>query len=562
MTFASLASAALLLSSVSASSLPAIDIVGNKFFYSNNGSQFYIKGVAYQSNTAADSNSSFVDPLADTSTCERDIPYLQKLSTNLVRVYAVDVTQDHSGCMNALNDAGIYVLADLGEPDLSINRDDPEWNVELFQRYAAVVDLFANYTNVLGFFAGNEVVNAPNNTDSAPFVKAAIRDTKAYIKQKGYRSIPVGYSASDDAFVRVPEADYFACGDDDVHADFYGVNMYEWCGNATYENSGYEDRTNEMKNLTAPLFFSEYGCNAVQPRQFTEVQALYGENMTDVWSGGIVYEYFQETNDYGLVTVSGSSVSTLADFNYLSSQLASISPSIAYSSDITTTSSTIACPATSQTNWTAATNLPPTPDSSICDCLNSSLSCVVSDDVDEEDYSDLFSYICDQVSCDAITGNGSTGAYGAFVGCNPQQQLNYVLNLYYEQNSADSNACGFSGSASLNTAASTASSCAAIYSSVGSSGTGTLAAASSIILGSATEAEAAASVTGTASSATATGTSSSTHSSSHSSGSGSGSSSSSSTSSKSKNAAATPTGHLMLAAGVIGGAVAVMAGAL
>lgn len=546
MTVFSPASVALLLSCVCASSLPEIEIVGNKFFYSNNGSQFYIKGVAYQSNTASDSNSSFVDPLADTTTCARDIPYLQKLSTNLIRVYAVDVTQDHSGCMDALNDAGIYVLADLGEPDLSINRDDPEWNIELFQRYAAVVDLFANYTNVLGFFAGNEVVNAPNNTDAAPFVKAAIRDTKAYIKQKGYRSIPVGYSASDDAYVRVPEADYFACGDDDVHADFYGVNMYEWCGNATYESSGYEARTNEMKNLTAPLFFSEYGCNAVQPRRFEEVQALYGENMTDVWSGGIVYEYFQETNDYGLVTVSGSSISTLEDFNYLSSQLATISPSTVYSSDITTTSSTISCPATSQTNWTAATNLPPTPDASVCECLNSSLACVVASDVDEDDYSDLFSYVCDLVSCDAITGNGSTGVYGAFVGCNPKQQLNYVLNLYYEQNGADSAACSFSGSASLNTAATTASSCSAIYNSVGSSGTGTLAVASSIDIGSATavEAEATVSATTTAGSASKK------------------SASASASSSKSKNAAASPTGHLMLAAGVIGGAVAVMAGAL
>ena len=39
---------------------------------------------------------------------------------------------------------------------------------------------------------GNGVSNMYNNTDASAFVKAAIRDTKAYLKSKGHRSIPVG----------------------------------------------------------------------------------------------------------------------------------------------------------------------------------------------------------------------------------------------------------------------------------------------------------------------------------------------------------------------------------
>ncbi|GMF06075.1 unnamed protein product [[Candida] boidinii] len=81
----------------------------------------------------------------------------------------------------------------------------------------------------MGFFAGNEVITNSSNADAAAFVKAAVRDTKAYIRDNVDRYIPVGYSANDDAETRVPSADYFACGDDDVKADFYGINMYEWC---------------------------------------------------------------------------------------------------------------------------------------------------------------------------------------------------------------------------------------------------------------------------------------------------------------------------------------------
>ena len=127
------ASGAVAASSSSATKLPAIEVAGNKFFYSNNGSQFYIKGVAYQADTAnSSSDDSIDDPLADYSKCSRDIPYLQKLQTNVVRVYAVNTTLDHSQCMEALADAGIYVIADLSTPADSVNRNDPTWDIALY----------------------------------------------------------------------------------------------------------------------------------------------------------------------------------------------------------------------------------------------------------------------------------------------------------------------------------------------------------------------------------------------------------------------------------------------
>ncbi|CAH01681.1 1,3-beta-glucanosyltransferase GAS1 [Kluyveromyces lactis] len=466
--------ASLLSKVVFADDLPAVEVYGSKFFYSNNGSQFYLKGIAYQADSAnATSGSTIVDPLGDFDVCSRDIPYMEKVATNVIRVYALNTSLDHTECMQALNDAGIYVIADLAEPSYSINRDSPKWNLELYERYTSVVDKFANYTNVLGFFAGNEVTNNSTNTDASPFVKAAIRDTKQYIKDQGYRSIPVGYSSNDDADTRVAIADYFACGDDDVKADFYGINMYEWCGTSTFEESGYADRTDEFKNLTIPVFFSEYGCIEVRPRKFQDVAALYGENMTDVWSGGIVYMYFEEENNYGLVSVDGSSVSTLADYSYYSEEINSISPTYAQSASYTPTSTSLACPATGR-YWKAATDLPPTPNEDLCECMSSSLTCVVADDVDSDDYQALFDYICGEIDCTAITSNGTTGEYGSYSFCNSKDQLSFVMNLYWIDQDQSSSACDFEGKASLKDEDPTVQSgCSAALSAIGTEGTGT-----------------------------------------------------------------------------------------
>ncbi|GME87491.1 unnamed protein product [Ambrosiozyma monospora] len=207
-------------SSSSSSDSETIEVVGNKFYYANNGSQFYIRGIAYQASVSSQ-NTSFVDPLADGTTCKRDLPYLVGANTNVLRVYALDNASDHSECMNMFKDAGIYIIADLAQPKVSISTDDPAWNIELYNRYTSVIDEMQQYDNTLGFFAGNEVITNSTNSNAAPFIKAAIRDMKKYMSDSGYRAIPIGYSANDDADTRVASASYFNCGDEDEVADFY-----------------------------------------------------------------------------------------------------------------------------------------------------------------------------------------------------------------------------------------------------------------------------------------------------------------------------------------------------
>lgn len=221
--------------------------------------------------------------------------------------------------MQMLSDAGIYVIADLGEPKNSINRDTPQWNQEIYSRYEAVVDNLMQYNNTLGFFAGNEVTNLPNNTEASAFVKAAVRDVKAYIVSRDYRPVGVGYATNDDD-QRTDIAEYFNCGDASSSIDFYGYNIYSWCGESTYRTSQYQARTQEFSNYNVPVFFAEYGCNKAQPRIFEEVGTLYGPDMTKVWSGGIVYMYYQEANDYGKPF--SSCLATIADSEQVWLQLA------------------------------------------------------------------------------------------------------------------------------------------------------------------------------------------------------------------------------------------------
>ncbi|EME46144.1 glycoside hydrolase family 72 protein [Dothistroma septosporum NZE10] len=351
-----------LLFATTAFAVPTIEAKGAKFFTSD-GVQWFIKGIAYQLTPD--------DPLAQGDQCKLDASLMKTLGANTIRVYHVDPTADHDACMSAFSDAGIYLFVDLDTFSTYILPDDPHWNQTQLDAYGKVMDAFHNYDNVAGFFVGNEVLTTGANSIAAPYVKAAARDMKAYRDSKGYRNIPIGYSAADIASLRPNLQNYMACGDNSSDAlDFFSLNAYEWCGESTYTTSGYSQLQQNASEYNIPIFFSETGCNTPKPRTFEDQSAILGPEMSGTWSGAIIYEWLEETNDYGLIsygpsvaatatgadvvggfTVRGTPTPISPDFDNLSKQWATLSPSGTPASAYSPSLTAPACPAYTSGLW-------------------------------------------------------------------------------------------------------------------------------------------------------------------------------------------------------------------
>ncbi|KAI9742725.1 MAG: beta-glucanosyltransferase [Candelina submexicana] len=289
------------------------------FFQGDN--RFYVRGVDYQPG----GSSKLVDPLADTTTCTRDIAKFKDLGLNTIRIYSVDNSANHDDCMKALSDAGIYLVLDVNTPQYSLNRADPHtsYNDVYLQNVFATIDAFAKYDNTLAFFSGNEVVNdKPDSIKCAPYIKAITRDMRSYISNRKLRKIPVGYSATDVDTARLELAQYMNCGSDDERSDFFAFNDYSWCDPASsFQISKWDQKVKNFTGYGIPLFLSEFGC-IKGTRQFKELGSLYSTDMTAVYSGGLVYEYSEEGSNYGLVKIDGGSVTEGKDYSALKSSLA------------------------------------------------------------------------------------------------------------------------------------------------------------------------------------------------------------------------------------------------
>lgn len=156
--------------------------------------------------------------------------------------------------------------------------------------------------------------------------------------------------------------------------------------------------------------------------------------MADVWSGGIAFSYFPAASaagQFGMVTVSadGKTITTSADWDRLVTQYGQATGPNTPSRASAAASTYGACPSGVAT-FLASNTLPPTPNESACNCLESALSCQFTPAT--RNYSaiagELINTGCSLLgqaggSCVDIGGDGQTGVYGRVSGCDPSKYL-------------------------------------------------------------------------------------------------------------------------------------------
>jgi hypothetical protein len=145
-------------------------------------------------------------------------------------VGAIDPEQEHSICMEAFADAGIYVLVSLFPYDLLKSDVDATWDTTAYNYSIATIDTMGKYTNLLGFYAPFFGLYTQPDPELL-IVKAVVRDAKAYIASKEMCQIPVGsltHTSESDSNFSDGSLDFLSCGE--IHSDFVSVlNGTEGC---------------------------------------------------------------------------------------------------------------------------------------------------------------------------------------------------------------------------------------------------------------------------------------------------------------------------------------------
>lgn len=474
--------ATLLTLALLATTVSAIDQITRqgKYLVRPNGERFYIKGVAYQESVATTTDAatggypepgSFVDPLAMPDACNRDLPHLTDLGVNTVRVYSVNSSLNHDSCMQAFSDANIHVIIDLALPgNSSINRAEPVWDTALQTVYLETIDAFSKYDNVLAYSVANELVTQSNLTAAATFLKAAVRDTKAYLKSTNQEKILITTSLIDGATgpnaLRQRLANYIVCGDEATSIDLYGHNTYSWVEPSSLQESGWGDFVNDFADYPVPVYLAEFGyvpgsgSGNPEQRNWEEVAALFSTPMTDVVSGGSAFGYFPKLSsaqgkDYGLVDLNGDIVTVRGGWTDLKDQFARANPP----TNVPSGNNAPAYPQCQQPtdNFHANPTLPPTPDPKYCSCLQTnSWPCQATraSANSPELLGLLLGQTCSYISqaggsCDELNANGETAVYGNVSFCAPHQRLSWAMSRYYELQNYTASACDFAGNATL-----------------------------------------------------------------------------------------------------------------
>lgn len=300
-----------------------IEIRGYKFFDTVTGDEFRIRGIDYYPRpNAGDLNHNSLDYFTEEHRhiWERDLPFLQQLGVNAIRIYAINSYANHDAFFCTMERAGIYVMIELARdcPGCAIDQDPAPscYPPQLKLQGQDVVRQMSQYTNVLGFSAGNEVNHyAPNGFPqrNAPCQKKFLRDMRQYVDScsANMRKVPIGLVSADSD--RDANALYYNCqsnqSDPYENAEWFGLNSYVNCdGNVTtYEGAlGFNTLQESFAsyNYSIPVVLTEFGCVSKSfpkidgyegQRNFRQFYWLHSvEGVRDQFVGGFAFEYSME----------------------------------------------------------------------------------------------------------------------------------------------------------------------------------------------------------------------------------------------------------------------------
>ena len=130
--------------------------------------------------------------------------------------------------------------------------------------------------------------------------------------------------------------------------------------------------------------------------EFYIVTALFSAPMTNVWSGGIAFEYFADALGYGLTantTTNDGPITTNSQFTLLAAQYKAVTPPA--STNSAAVASVYPACAAEDANLIASAIIPPTPSYAVCSCLTSkAFSCVTKSSVTPLIEGVLLDYAC------------------------------------------------------------------------------------------------------------------------------------------------------------------------
>jgi 1,3-beta-glucanosyltransferase GAS1 len=285
---------------------------GSKFFYSTNGSQFFVRGVQFSRHHTLPLPTIPHDSLADGMLCARDAPLLVELGINTITVADFNTLADHSACMQAFEKAGIYVIAILSlyidagyrvHEALVVTTD-----YTLYDRFVKVIDALIVHSNLMGFMVDlND--HRSDYQQKLPISKALIRDVKEHLRRSGHENIPVGAIGSNvGKSSLIPN--FMSCGESQMAADFFAfearsqepsVDGLLWCANSS---ASYDTLAEQYRGHSMPVLV-HYGCQENRSHTFPEVRYIYTGAGAEVFSGGIVdnwlHRRYESDQDTGMI---------------------------------------------------------------------------------------------------------------------------------------------------------------------------------------------------------------------------------------------------------------------